>query len=323
MGCLDSLRSQTTQINSIVYIDSGSTDGSCEAVRAQGIAVVELDASQPFTAARARNTGLAWIHQISPDCKYVQFIDGDCELEPSWLQQARTFMETHPGVAVVCGQRREHYPEATPYNRLADMEWNTPVGEATACGGDALMRIKAVEAVEGYNPALICGEEPELCIRLRRHGWKIYRLDADMTRHDAAMDTWTQWWQRSVRGGWAIAEGYAMYGQAPEQYMAREYFSGWVWGLGLPLVAVGLIPATAGWSLCLLAAYPLLASRIYRYRHRQRGDSAGDAALYAGFCTLSKLPQVVGQIRYWLTRWRGQRATLIEYKPPIETGARS
>ena len=32
----------------------------------------------------------------------------------------------------------------------------------------------------------ICGEEPELCLRLSRAGWSVHRLDEEMTLHDAA-----------------------------------------------------------------------------------------------------------------------------------------
>jgi len=38
--------------------------------------------------------------------------------------------------------------------------------------------------------------------------------------------------------------------------------------------------------------------------------------LYALFCTLSKFPQMIGQVSYWWTRWQGKAATLIEYKSP-------
>ena len=36
-----------------------------------------------------------------------------------------------------------------------------------------LVRVEAFEAVGGFRPELIAGEEPELCMRLREKGWKI------------------------------------------------------------------------------------------------------------------------------------------------------
>jgi len=266
--------------------------------------------------ARGRNTGFRYLIEQFPDIKYVQFIDGDCELIPGWIEQAIETLDNDDKLAIACGRRRERFPDASIYNRLADMEWNTPVGEAKACGGDALIRVSAIREVNGYNETLIGGEEPEMCIRLRQRGWKIARIDADMTYHDAAMLKFSQWWKRSIRGGWAMAEGAAMHGKPPERYMIRESFSGWIWGLFLPLVALGLAWFTSGLSLLLFLGYPVLMWRVYRYR-RNYGDPPAHARLYALFCVLYKLPQVIGQIKYWLTHWSGKQAELIEYKQPI------
>jgi Glycosyl transferase family 2 len=283
---------------------------------------VELDMCVPFTMARGRNTGFQYLVENFPQLTYVQFIDGDCELLPKWIDEALAALESNTTLAIVCGRRRERFPEASPYNRLADMEWNTPVGETRACGGDMLARAEAIKVVGGYNPKMICGEEPEMCIRLRKKGWRIERIDADMTLHDAAMTRFGQWWKRSIRGGWAVAEGKAMYGQPPESYMVKEDKSGWLWGAIVPALTLGLTWPTHGLSLLLLLGYPVLGWKIYKYRHGQ-GDDTSNARLYAFFCTVSKLPQVLGQGRYWLNRWRNKPATLIEYKPVPVTSPES
>lgn len=320
--CLKSLIAQLPAEMPIVYVDSGSTDGSVAAARALGVHTIDLDLSIPFTAARGRNTGFEYLTSHFPDLDYVQFIDGDCELLPGWIEQGSAALDNDATLAGVYGRLHERFPEASVYNRLADMEWNTPIGEAKACGGIALLRMSAIKAVNGYNSALICGEEPEMCIRLRQQGWRIWRIDADMALHDAAMTKLSQWWKRSIRGGWAVAEGAAMYGRSSERYMVRERFSGWLWGLIVPLLAFGLAWPTSGLSLLLFLAYPLLMGRVYQYR-RQHGDSPAHARIYAFFCVLSKLPQVIGQIKYGVTRSRGQQATLIEYKTPLTKGAES
>ncbi len=312
--CLKSLQSQSPISIPIVYVDSGSTDGSIDAANQMGVAVVTLDMSVPFTMARGRNAGLEYLIANAPRLEYVQFVDGDCEILPGWFDQALAYITQDEALAVVCGRRRERFPDVSPYNRLADMEWNTPVGEAKACGGDALMRVAALKAVGGYNPTLIAGEEPEMCIRLRQQGWKIYRIDADMTLHDAAMHHFGQWWKRSVRGGWAMAEGYALHGTPPERYMVKEHKSGWLWGLIIPIVSLALAPLTYGISLILLSGYGILAWKIYRYRRQTYADTTSSARLYAFLCTLSKFPQMIGQVKYWLNRLRGKQAKLIEYK---------
>jgi GT2 family glycosyltransferase len=311
--CLKSLIAQLPPGMPIVYVDSGSTDGSVEMAQSLGVYAIGLDMSVPFTMARGRNTGFTYLVEQFPRIEYVQFIDGDCELLPQWIDTALAAIERNKNLAVVCGRRRERFPDASPYNRLADMEWNTPVGEAKACGGDALMRVSAIRQVNGYNETLIAGEEPEMCVRLRQQGWKIQRIDADMTLHDAAMLKFSQWWKRTVRGGWAIAAGTALHGASPERYQVKEAYSRWVWGLAVPLLALGLVPFTAGFSLILLLGYLVQFWKVYRYR-LQFQDSPQDAWLYARFCVLGKFPELLGQIQYWLTRWRGQQARLIEYK---------
>src|SRR5947207_14699000 len=98
---------------------------------------------------------------------------------------------------------------------LCDLEWDTPLGEAKSCGGDGMIRAGAFRDVGGYNPSVIGGEEPEMCVRLRARGWKIHRIDTEMTFHNAAMTRFGQWWTRNVRAGHAYAEGFAMHGGPP------------------------------------------------------------------------------------------------------------
>ena len=82
---------------------------------------------------------------------------------------------------------------------------DTPIGPARACGGDALMLYAAVQAVGGYRDSLIAGEEPELCLRLRQAGGEVWRIDAEMTLHDAALLRFGQWWRRTRRAGHALS----------------------------------------------------------------------------------------------------------------------
>ena len=307
------LLSVIKQADSIVYVDSGSTDGSIEMAKSLGIEVVKLDLSTPFTAARARNEGFARLLEISPAVEFAQFVDGDCEICSGWLAKAKNVLETNSELAVVCGRRRERFPEHSIYNRLCDLEWDTPIGEAKACGGDSMMRVSAFQQAQGYNPNLIAGEEPELCLRLRRQGWKILRINADMTLHDAAMTEFGQWWKRALRGGHAYAEGSWLHGNSPERHWVKESKNIWFWGLILPLMALLGVCFSKSWSLLLLLGYPLMAFKIYRYG-KQRNYSSKDALIYTGSCLLAKFPEAQGQIQFHLNRLLGREIHLIEYK---------
>ena len=306
----------------VVYVDSGSTDGSIELARSLGVEVVELDLSTPFTAARARNAGFAHLLQADAQIEFVQFVDSDCEVVEGWLDYAQSELEAQPNVAVVCGRRRERFPEQSIYNQLCDIEWNTPVGETKACGGDSMMRVEAFQQVGGFNSTLIAGEEPELCVRLRQKGWKILRLDAEMTRHDAQMTRLGQWWKRTLRAGHAYAEGAWLHGREPERHWVKESRSIWFWGLILPLLVLGMAWPTKGLSILLLCGYPLVAYRISRYM-QQQGIKSKDAWAYGLFCMLGKFPQVQGQLQFHLGRLLGRRQALVEYKTaaPMDTAS--
>src|SRR5689334_14493639 len=79
--------------SNVVYVDSGSSDNSARRAESLCVEVVELDASRPFTAARARNAGFKRLLQIAPELNYVQFIDGDCEMASGWGDAAVSFLE--------------------------------------------------------------------------------------------------------------------------------------------------------------------------------------------------------------------------------------
>lgn len=305
----------------VVYVDSGSTDRSLDIAHEFGALIYLLDPALPFTAARARNEGIRSLLQQLPQTRYVQFIDGDCALQPGWIETATRFLDEHPNVAVVCGRRRERFPGASIYNRLADMEWNTPVGIAKSCGGDAMFRVSAFQQVGGYNNDIIAGEEPELCVRLRAAGFEVHRLDHEMTLHDAAMTRFGQWWKRNVRAGHAYAEGFARHGAPPERFRAKEVRSNWTWGLLLPTLAVvatialGVLATRWAWLPVVVAVllYLALGVRVYRHR-RSRGDAPADARRYALFTAIGKFPQVLGQWKYVRGRRRGTASRIIEYK---------
>jgi glycosyltransferase involved in cell wall biosynthesis len=294
------LRSLQGQVQQLIYVDSGSTDGSAEAARGLGAEVVDLDLSRPFTAARARNAGLA---ALSPGIELVQFVDGDCEVAPGGLAAAADFLQTHPRVAVVCGRRRERFPEASVYNRLCDAEWDTPVGEASACGGDALTRVAAVYTAGGYRESLIAGEEPELCLRLRRAGWQVWRLDAEMTLHDAQMTRFGQWWNRSRRAGHAFAEGAALHGAGPERHWVAETRRARAWGAVLPAAIAAAGPV----SPALLLAALIYPAQVLRLSRRMGYEQAL-------FSVLGKFAEASGALEYCWRRWRGTARGILEYK---------
>lgn len=246
--------------------------------------------------------------RVRPDISFVQFIDGDCELDQGWLKIAADFIRERKDVAVVCGRRRERYPSASVYNRLCDIEWDTPIGETSACGGDALMRVEAFETTGGFKAQLIAGEEPELCLRMRENGWKIWRLDVEMTRHDAAITRFSQWWTRAVRSGYGMMEVTQLRARTRMIWirpMARSLF----WGGALPIF-ITLSALFHPAALLVALAYPLQVCRIALARGPRRSQSW----FYGFFMTISKFAEFQGIFRFYWRRLYCRSVELIEYK---------
>ena len=303
------LNSAGPQADVVVYVDSGSTDNSVEFARSLGCEVVILDPSIPFTASRARNAGLERVSAMERVIEYVQFVDGDCEIRSDWVMLAVDFLNSHPEVAAVCGRRRELYPADTIYNQLCDWEWEIEPGPAKYCGGDVMMRVDALTQVNGYRGSLIAGEEPELCVRLRAAGWRIYILDAEMTLHDAAMTHFEQWWKRMKRSGYAYAAGAWLHGTSPERHWVRQTARPWIWVCGpiALLTAISSLVGPAGLGVLLI--YP---AQILRLALKNPG-TIRDRFIAAVFNTLARFPEFSGQLQFLRDLVKGN-SQIIEYK---------
>ena len=321
--CIESVRRESRRI---VYVDSGSTDGSPDFAKAQGVAVVALDTSRPFNMSRSRNAGFAQAMALWQNTEFIHFLDGDCELLPGWVDAARSYLLAHPEVVAVCGRRIEKFPDYSVFNRLCDIEWNTPIGETRSTGGDALFRVNAFRDAGGFNEELIAGEEPELCLRLRRKGGKIWRIDQDMTLHDANISKLSQWWKRHVRAGYAAADvsrRSTKLTNGKETLFSEKVRSSLLWIIGSIFlldvaITVGILFSPVcffGTAALLLLAYGLQAARIaLGVRHRARHFRW--AIEYGFFTMLAKLPQSLGILKCWIDKKRNRQAKVIEYKNP-------
>lgn len=301
----------------VVYVDSGSTDGSVAAARAAGAEVVELDMATPFTAARARNAGMAVLGLLpegapGPDITppdFIQFVDGDCEVRPGWLEAGLAFLQDNRGVAVVSGRLRERHPEVSPYNALCDEEWDGPLGENEICGGIAMMRSAALAQTGLFDARMIAGEEPELCLRLRRKGWKIWRIADEMALHDAAMTRFGQFWTRMRRGGFAFGLWTDMYDGAPERPGATALRRALIWGALIPLAVLLAVLVFGLWGLVLALVYVAQAIRLAR--RKAGGPSPWRLALLN---IVGKFAEAQGFAEFYVRKWRGRPAGLIEHK---------
>ena len=324
--CLQSLLPEQIPV---VYVDSGSTDDSVAQAHKLGVEVVELDPARPFSAARARNEGIDRCLAGHPETRAVMFIDGDCIVEAGWLARAAMELEARPELAVVCGRLREIRPEQSVFNRLADLEWDAPLGLVAASGGIAVFRVADFRRVGGFDPTARAGEEPELCRRLRAQGRQVARIDVPMARHDLNMTRFAQWWRRQERVGYHGLDVERRFppprgpnGSPMARIFAEALRRARIWGIGWPVavccgatgaglsMGVGAALAVVGLGVVLLGAQAVrLALRV-----RRQVASPVDALVYGALMILDKWANLAGQARYLLDRWAGRGSRLIEYR---------
>lgn len=315
--CLRSLPPDVTT----VYVDSGSTDGSVAFAQSLGMRTLSLDLSRGFTAARARNAGWRALCETTALPDVIQFVDGDCELDPAWIAAGAHALHTDPGLAAVFGRLRERYPDRSPYNRLCDEEWAVPVGEVNSCGGIAMIRHSSLAEVGGFTDDLIAGEEPDLCLRMRARGWRIRCIDHEMAWHDADIRSFANWWRRTRRSGYAYGTHVLRHRNGSDRAWRRQVWSIAVWGFAWPvgiamatLTGAAIKPGLAPALIALLpSSYGLQVLRIAHRRHRS-GTPARIAWLYASLIMVGKFAEFGGLVRCLKDHLQNRTGRLIEYK---------
>ncbi|SFL28561.1 glycosyltransferase [Shimia haliotis] len=306
VACLASLTAQGVEI---VYVDSGSWDNSIAEARKVGALVVELERDKPFTAARARQAGFDALAQTGDLPEFVMFVDGDCMVMDGWIAAGEKALRDDPDLGLVTGWRAELYPERSVYNAMCEFEWRRPAGVITACGGDMMVRSKAFEQAGGFDATVIAAEDDEFCVRLAKSGWGLRRIPVEMTRHDAAMLRFGQWWQRAVRTG----HGFAQVGWMHPPYFRREQVRAVVYGLLLPLLLLIGLTESALLFLIVVALYGMNYVRTTKGLIAD-GLPAWEARRHARLLTLSKLPNVLGMTLFHWRRLSGRAMQIIEYK---------
>lgn len=302
------------QPGSVVYVDSGSSDGSPEIAQRAGIRVVPLTEG-PYSAAKGRTAGVDRLSAEIPNLRYIQFIDGDCAIADGWLAEGVAFLDAHPDAAAVVGRLREENAGSSMLIRLVEVEWDLPEGETDVIGGISLMRLDALQRAGGWRSDLVAGEELDLSSRLRASGYTLHRLARDMCRHDIGITRLSEFWKRSVRTGHSYAQLAALHHATGPRRWLRRTIGHVFYGLLLPLV--GVIALVVYWpaALIVLTIYGLLVVRMGLWRLR-RNDPLPVALSYAVLTTVCKVAAGLGVLKFLKSSLTGRRSSLIEYKAP-------
>jgi len=291
-----SLSSVLASGNPVIYVDSGSTDGSLEVAERLGINCHSLNSDSPFSAARGRNEGFVRLVEMNPDLEAVLFLDGDCTIDDQVIPAARRALEDDSRLGLVCSPVRELNRDQSIWKRLCDMEWDQPPGVITHCGGIFTVRVQAFREIGGMDAGVQAGEEPEMCLMLFRRGWLLLRLQEGLVLHDVGPLKFRGWWGRSRRAGLAFLLGFLRDGFTRERQNLRETLRPWFWGVALPGITIGLAVTLSPWFLLALATYPIHLTRT-AIRDHQRGRAWNDSWLFSVFNLISRWAEVNGQIR--------------------------
>jgi glycosyltransferase involved in cell wall biosynthesis len=296
----------------IIYVDSDSTDDSPNQAKALGAKVLVVHPERP-AAAIGRNAG--WQAAQAP---HILFLDGDTILNPDFVAVALQQFTAYPKTAIVWGHRRELYPEKSIYQRILDLDWVYPAGLSEFCGGDAVMRRDVLAEVNGYNPQLIAGEEPEMCQRIRAKGYEILHIDQAMTLHDLAITRWSQYWRRAVRAGHAYAEVSHLLRNADTPLWKRDAKRNLIHRSILLWVALfalfGSVFVSSMLPLLLGVSFFAVISIRTAWKCRWKSSNILSLLLYGIHSHFQQIPITVGQLSYYYLRWQGKRRGLIEYK---------
>ncbi len=205
-------------------------------------ALIAESGKGPQTAGRAMNAGYRLLKKHMPGVRYVQLMDASSALDPDWIAAAEKFMERRPEVAIIEGRvlGRDGAPPAAP--TLSQQRRDQAAGEIiTIATTGAFIRAEAFEAAGGFRGDLMSCEIADLCIRQRRRGARIWRLETNMMIREPRK---TGWWRRSQLRGFDNAYAMSLHGGPPERLGVGETARAVIWGVVMPL----MILLTAGFG---------------------------------------------------------------------------
>ncbi len=178
---IESVLNETGSITTELFlVDSASTDRTVEIASGFPVNVIRLRAGSVLTPAAGRYVGYK---QLSPESRYVLFLDGDMELRQGWLNQALETLDLQSMIGAVTGYIIDRLPVDTHTPSEGSGCAGGELRELRYCGGAALYRRTAMDNVGTFNPYLYAEEEPDVCLRLRRKGYRVAQLQCAMVNH--------------------------------------------------------------------------------------------------------------------------------------------
>ena len=222
-ACLTSLLNQTLTPDKhmILVLDGGSTDGTEKIV--QRLIDEHTDVSSPSielmlnpqqTVAHARNLAM---HHLPDSVEFTIEMIGHAEVEPNHLEHRLEAWKACEdaagerlaavGVQVVAFGHTSTLAEdciegalASPLGRSGGQFSRFSTMSPTDVPAFVMHRRRAVEAVNGWDPAFITSQDSDLSMRLLKAGYVLFRHPLPLVKMHKRT-TLTQWWKMGHRYG--------------------------------------------------------------------------------------------------------------------------
>lgn len=281
---------------------------------AAGLEVVDASADA-LLPGKAKNVAYRRLKKSTPGLKYVQFVAGGDRLSAGWLDFAARFMARRPEVAALEGRRQ--YAEAlrTAVQRQADSVTSDADGETQATGDTVLFRAESFETAGGFRNDLPASEVADLCIRLRKRGLHVWRVEEQMAVSPPPAKSLAAWWRERRRNGYLTAFGAALHGAPPERYLSRELLRALVWGGLAPLftVVASVVSAVSvlifeplgnpiAAALSVFGICALIFGGKIAFKAVALGPFRAQSWAIGALTVLSRVAEFGGVLRYWTTR---------------------
>ena len=223
----------------VVFVSVGAGDEALSKAKQAGAIVVEGDPRSLTPGGRARNAGYRQLKKIAPHIRYVQFIESDNALDPDWISNAERFMERRTEVTIVEGIFQTAPSQQAELATINEARQKSISGEVALNSSENLfVRADKFEAVGGFRGDLLMRETDDLCVRLRRRGGRIWRIDYAMLVTGAAKPSQSSWWKSGVRRGFGNAYIASLHGGPPERVGVRETARAVFWGFTFPCLII-------------------------------------------------------------------------------------
>jgi len=319
-GILESTIKSLKGRDNVVVVTSVKFEGITADRKINSYQLVELS-DIDATLGRARNAGYRHLKKSTPELRYVQFLEAGEALDPDWLAAAARHLDRRPELSAVEGKSEVFGNDKSMLVEVSRLSSSTPSGEVQACASTAMFRADAFEAAGGFRGDIAVNETEDLCIRLRRRGGHIWRIEAPMSFSEIGKQGVGNWWLSAMRNGYSYAVGAALHGAPPERFRVTEQARAIMWGFVFPMFIVFTALVFSIGTLVLdVRANPVLVGSlilslgvgIYAMKMLILATNYGlfrfSSWFFAFFQTLAYFPEFIGIARYWALGKKNKRA---------------